>query len=79
MMTDRNDCRRLALHQSALATITGTGLEGEGLFPRILRLLLALYSVVVFATVAGSLGAYFRSSTAARDMPRQGTTRGPAD
>jgi voltage-gated potassium channel len=48
-----------ALYQAALTTITGGGLEGDGVVVRLLRLVLAAYSVVVFATLAGSLGAYF--------------------
>jgi voltage-gated potassium channel len=58
-----------ALYQAALATITGTGLEGDGVATRLLRVVLAVYSVVVFATLAGSLGAYFLSSASARDRP----------
>jgi voltage-gated potassium channel len=48
-----------ALYEAALTAVTGQGLVGEGVFVRILRLSLATYSVVVFATLAGSLGAYF--------------------
>ncbi|MGR0219722.1 hypothetical protein [Agromyces sp. ZXT2-6] len=48
-----------ALYQSALATVTGAPLEGESLLTRILHVALSVYSVVVFATLAGSLGAYF--------------------
>lgn len=48
-----------SLYQVALTTITGEGLEGDDVFVRLLRLALAVYSVVVFATLAGSLGAYF--------------------
>lgn len=62
-----------ALYQAALTTVTGGGLEGEGLFVRLLRLALAAYSVVVFATLAGSLGAYFLQrpdeSAAAEPLP----------
>ena len=48
-----------ALHDAALATITGepTGLDSAA--ASVLEVLLALYSVVVFATLAGVLGAYF--------------------
>lgn len=48
-----------ALHDATLATITGepTGLDSAA--ARVLEVLLALYSVVVFATLAGVLGAYF--------------------
>ncbi|SEC01016.1 voltage-gated potassium channel [Paramicrobacterium humi] len=48
-----------ALHQAALATITGGGIETSTPLARFLEVALAVYSVVVFATLAGSLGAYF--------------------
>ncbi len=48
-----------ALHDAAMATITGELITGNVGVTQILEVLLALYSVVVFATVAGSLGAYF--------------------
>lgn len=48
-----------ALYRAALTTITGEGIEGDSPFLRVLRLALAAYSVVVFATLAGSIGAYF--------------------
>ncbi len=48
-----------ALYEAALATITGNGISTLDPFSRILQVILAIYSVVVFATLAGSLGAYF--------------------
>ncbi len=47
-----------ALHLMALATIAGevTGLEAG--FVKVLEVALAVYSVVVFAALAGSIGAY---------------------
>jgi voltage-gated potassium channel len=48
-----------ALHAAALATVTGEPLAQPGAFARTLEVLLAVFSVVVFATLAGSLGAYF--------------------
>ena len=48
-----------ALHAAALATITGEPLARPQAFARILEVALAAFSVVVFATLAGSLGAYF--------------------
>ncbi|WP_240615064.1 hypothetical protein [Arthrobacter ruber] len=56
-----------ALFESAMATITGTGLTPTTPFARILQVLLAVYSVAVFATLAGSLGAFFLRGT---DPPR---------
>ena len=48
-----------ALHETALATVTGQPLSAEGGLARLLEVVLAVYSVVVFATLAGALGAYF--------------------
>lgn len=52
-----------ALFESAMATITGSGLTPPTPFARILQVLLAVYSVAVFATLAGSLGAFFLRDT----------------
>jgi voltage-gated potassium channel len=48
-----------ALHETALATVTGQPLTAEAGLARVLEVVLAVYSVVVFATLAGALGAYF--------------------
>ncbi len=48
-----------ALHAAALATISGEPLGQPDAFARGLEVLLAVFSVVVFATLAGTLGAYF--------------------
>ncbi|WP_346655149.1 hypothetical protein [Arthrobacter sp. 260] len=48
-----------ALFEASMATITGTGITPTDHFARILQVLLAIYSVAVFATLAGSLGAFF--------------------
>ncbi|GGG46838.1 hypothetical protein GCM10011374_06520 [Kocuria dechangensis] len=48
-----------ALSHAAMSTITGRELGAAGGFPRVLEVLLAVYSVGVFATLAGSVGAYF--------------------
>lgn len=50
---------RLALHDAAMATVTGEPLTATGGFARILEVGLAVYSVAVFATLAGALGAFF--------------------
>ena len=47
-----------ALHETALATVTGQPLSAEGGLARSLEVVLAIYSVAVFATLAGALGAY---------------------
>ena len=45
-----------ALHGAALATVTGEPLAADGAVARVLEVVLAIYSVVVFATLAGALG-----------------------
>ncbi|MHA7282026.1 hypothetical protein [Arthrobacter sp. TMS2-4] len=57
--TGTHDSYADALFEAAMATITGSGLTPESAFARILQVLLAVYSVAVFATLAGSLGAFF--------------------
>lgn len=53
-----------ALHAAALATIIGEKTGGTAVVALVLDVVLALYSVVVFAAVAGSLGAFFLEQTA---------------
>ncbi|GAA4106141.1 ion transporter [Enteractinococcus coprophilus] len=48
-----------ALYEAAIATITGSGFSADTIFVRMLHVVLATFSVVVFATLAGTLGAYF--------------------
>ncbi|WP_309071183.1 hypothetical protein [Arthrobacter sp.] len=48
-----------ALYETAMATITGSGITPNSAFARIVQVLLAVYSIGVFATLAGSLGAFF--------------------
>jgi voltage-gated potassium channel len=48
-----------ALHDAALATVTGEPLSSATGVARLLEVVLAVYSVAVFATLAGALGAYF--------------------
>lgn len=72
-----------ALHETALATVTGQPLTAAGVLARILEVVLAVYSVAVFATLAGALGAYFLEERyraagpvqppAASDRPAAGT------
>ncbi len=61
-----------ALHEAALATVTGSGITTDDPFSKVLQVVLAVYSVAVFATLAGSLGAYFLrdQDPAARPDPR---------
>lgn len=58
-----------ALHEAALATITGEPLSADGGIARGLEVVLAIYSVIVFATLAGSLGAYFLESPSGHGAP----------
>lgn len=48
-----------ALHDAAMAAIGGEPVAQPSAVVAILNVLLVLYSVVVFATLAGALGAYF--------------------
>ncbi|TDL37428.1 hypothetical protein E2R57_11440 [Arthrobacter nitrophenolicus] len=48
-----------SLYESAMAAITGSGITGTSISTRFIQVLLAIYSVAVFATLAGTLGAYF--------------------
>ena len=58
-----------ALHDAAYSAITGEALPMRSAVADVLELVLAVYAVVVFAFLAGSLGAYF--------LERRGT--GPAE
>lgn len=48
-----------AFYEAALATVTGSGFSADSVVARILHVVLAIFSVVVFATLAGTLGAFF--------------------
>ena len=48
-----------ALHAAALATITGEPFAQEEGLAKVLDVVLAVWSVGVFAALAGTLGAYF--------------------
>lgn len=48
-----------ALHDTALAAISGEPLGRPDALSRVVEVLLAAYSVAVFATLAGTVGAYF--------------------
>lgn len=48
-----------ALYEAALATVTGGGITPDDPASRVLHVALAVYSVGVFATLAGSLGAFY--------------------
>ena len=48
-----------ALHGAALATVTGEPLQARGALARVTEVVLAVYSVAVFAALAGAVGAFF--------------------
>lgn len=48
-----------ALYDSAMAAVTGAEMEGDSTLTRIFGVGLAVYSVVVFASMAAALGAFF--------------------
>lgn len=50
-----------AVHDAALATVTGQRTSATSAVAQILEVGLAIYSVVIFASLAGSLGALFLS------------------
>ena len=56
---DGYDEYALALHDAAYATIVGDPLTAPGAVARVMEFVLSIYSVVVFAALAGMLGAYF--------------------
>lgn len=59
-----------ALHAAALATITGRPTEADSGTAQVLEVLLAAYSVVVFAALAGTAGAYFLGDRSSSDVPK---------
>ena len=66
-----------ALFESAMATITGSGITPETGFARVMQVVLAVYSIGVFATLAGSLGAFFlREDDRRRTTPDGGINPG---
>ncbi|WP_208004368.1 hypothetical protein [Labedella populi] len=61
-----------ALHQAALATITGAGITTDDGLSRVLQVVLAVYSVGVFATLAGTIGAFFLRDGVVQAPPDDG-------
>ncbi len=58
-ITEAYDSYGDALYEAALVSITGTPMTPDTGFSRFLDVVLSIYSVAVFATLAGALGAYF--------------------
>ena len=71
------DSYGVALYDTALATVVGEPLSAGGRLARVLDVALAVYSVAVFATLAGALGAYFleRRGTAGAVPPPEPSVR----
>jgi voltage-gated potassium channel len=63
------DAYGVALYDTALATVVGQPLSAGGQLARLLDVALAVYSVAVFATLAGALGAYFLEGRGATAVP----------
>lgn len=60
-----------AIYDTALATIVGQPLTADGGLARVLDIVLATYSVAVFATLAGALGAYYLERRGGEDRAAQ--------
>ena len=57
-----------ALHAAALAGITGEPIDSAAALAQVLDVVLAVYAVVVFAALAGILGAYFVDRKREQDL-----------
>jgi voltage-gated potassium channel len=57
-----------ALHAAALSTISGQPIRLDGALARVVEIVLAIYAVALFATLAGSVGAFFLEHPNDRDM-----------
>ena len=62
VLTDSYRSYGPALHDVALTTITGEPLGANDPLAQVIELVLAVYSVVVFGTLAGAFGAFFLST-----------------
>ena len=58
-LTEAYDDYTDALYEAALLAISGTPLSVDTGFTRLLEVVLSIYAVAVFATLAGALGAFF--------------------
>ena len=63
-----------ALYEASLATITGDGITADSPFARLLHFVLAVYSVAVFATLAGSVGAFLLRRERTDAQPHEDST-----
>ncbi|MDP8927557.1 MAG: hypothetical protein M3O70_03015 [Actinomycetota bacterium] len=58
-----------ALNEAALAAVTGEPLHGGEGIARLIEVVLAIYSVAIFASLAGILGAFFLEHRPPSDSP----------
>lgn len=65
-----------ALHDAALGTVTGEPPAAVGGVARTLEVVLAVYSVVVLATLAGAFGAFFLQRPGQQAEPQDATAWG---
>lgn len=70
ILTDSYPTYGQALHDVTLTTMTGEPLSATDTFSQVLELVLAAYSIVVFGTLAGALGAFFFSRERGEDSSR---------
>lgn len=64
-LTEVYDSYADALYEAALLAISGTPLSVDTGFTRLIEVVLSIYAVAVFATLAGALGAFFLEGGAA--------------
>lgn len=67
------------LHDVALTTIAGQPLRARSGAGQVIEILLAAYSVLVFATLAGSIGAYFLDEKRGQPETAAGTETTPPE
>ena len=63
------DTYAAALHEAALSAVAGEPLHGGEGIARVIEVVLAVYSVAVFASLAGILGAFFLERRAPSEAP----------
>ena len=62
-----------SLCEAAVTTVTGSGITSTEEFPRVRHVTLATYPVAMFATLAGTPGAFFFRGTASENERRSST------
>ncbi len=67
-----------ALYEAALLAISGEPLSVDTGFSRLLEVVLSIYAVAVFATLAGALGAFFLRDESEKDLASADGEQGAA-